>query len=39
VVNLRYKSNVERARAMISIAHPEFHDVLRAEVAEQGLVI
>lgn len=30
VVNLRYKSNLERARALISIAHPDFRDELRS---------
>ena len=29
VVNLRYKSNAERAAALISIAHPDFRDELR----------
>jgi len=32
VVNLRYKSNLERAEALISIAHPDFRDELRAGV-------
>jgi acyl-CoA hydrolase len=32
VVNLRYKSNMERAEALISIAHPDFRDELRAEL-------
>ena len=32
VVNLRYKTNRERAEALISIAHPDFRDELRAGV-------
>jgi 4-hydroxybutyrate CoA-transferase len=32
VVNLRYKSNMERVEALISIAHPDFRDELRAGV-------
>jgi acyl-CoA hydrolase len=35
IVNLRYKSNLERAAALISIAHPDFRDELRAGVASQ----
>ena len=34
VVNLRYKSNLERARALISIAHPDFRDELRAGLTQ-----
>jgi acyl-CoA hydrolase len=30
VVNLRYKSNAERAAALISIAHPDFREELRS---------
>ena len=39
VVNLRYKSNTERAKALISIAHPDFRDELRAGLASQGVRI
>jgi 4-hydroxybutyrate CoA-transferase len=38
VVNLRYKSNTERARALISIAHPDFRDELLAGVSREGVV-
>jgi 4-hydroxybutyrate CoA-transferase len=36
VVNLRYKSNAERAAALISIAHPDFRDELRAGVVSES---
>jgi acyl-CoA hydrolase len=36
VVNLRYKSNVERAIALISIAHPDFREELRAGLISQS---
>ena len=36
VVNLRYKSNAERAVALISIAHPDFRDELRAGLVSQS---
>ena len=36
VVNLRYKSNAERAAALISIAHPDFRDELRAGLVSQS---
>lgn len=39
VVNLRYKSNTERARALISIAHPDFRDELREGLAREGMMI
>ena len=35
VVNLRYKSNLERAKALISIAHPDFRDQLRSGLVEK----
>ena len=35
VVNLRYKSNLERAKALISIAHPDFRDQLRSGIVEK----
>jgi 4-hydroxybutyrate CoA-transferase len=36
VVNLRYKSNRERAAALISIAHPDFREELRAAVISES---
>ncbi len=39
VVKLRYKSIIERARALISIAHPDFRDELRAGLAQHGVEI
>jgi acyl-CoA hydrolase len=36
VVNLRYLSNTERAKALISIAHPDFREQLQAEVESEG---
>jgi len=36
VVNLRYKSNAERAAALIGIAHPDFRDELRAGLVSQS---
>jgi len=39
VVNLRYKSNTERARALISIAHPDFRDELRAGLEREGILL
>jgi 4-hydroxybutyrate CoA-transferase len=36
VVNLRYKSNSERAAALISIAHPDFRDELRDGLLSQS---
>jgi 4-hydroxybutyrate CoA-transferase len=38
VVNLRYKSNTERAEALISIAHPNFRDELRAGLNAEGFL-
>jgi acyl-CoA hydrolase len=35
VVNLRYKSNQERAAALISIAHPDFREELQAGVLRE----
>jgi acyl-CoA hydrolase len=34
VVNLRYKSNAERAAALISIAHPDFREELRSGLVD-----
>jgi 4-hydroxybutyrate CoA-transferase len=39
VVNLRYKSNTERASALISIAHPDFREALRTGLEREGLVL
>ena len=39
VVNLRYKSNIERAEALISIAHPDFRQELRDGLAQYGVKI
>ncbi len=39
VVNLRYKSNLERAEALISIAHPDFRQELRDGLAHYGVTI
>ena len=38
IVNLKGKSIPERARAMISIAHPDFRDDLEREAREHGLI-
>jgi len=38
IVNLRYKSNVERAAALISIAHPDFREELRKGLVDQSHV-
>ena len=38
LVNLKGKSVPERARAMISLAHPEFRDGLGREAREHGLI-
>jgi acyl-CoA hydrolase len=38
MVNLKGKSIPERARAMISIAHPEFRDELEHEARAHGLI-
>ena len=38
IVNLKGKSVPERARAMISIAHPDFRDDLEREAREHGLI-
>ncbi|MCB0932380.1 MAG: hypothetical protein KDB71_10825 [Mycobacterium sp.] len=38
-VNLRYLSNVERIRALISIAHPDFREDLRAGVLAEGIAL
>jgi hypothetical protein len=37
VVKLRYKCNVERAKALISIAHPDFRDELREGLIREGM--
>jgi len=39
VVYLRYKSNIERAKALISIAHPDFRDELREGLAKEGVAL
>jgi acyl-CoA hydrolase len=39
VVKLRYKSNVERARALISIAHPDFREELREGLIREGVLV
>src|SRR5213079_2767131 len=38
IVNLKGKSVPERAKAMISIAHPDFRDDLEREARENGLI-
>jgi acyl-CoA hydrolase len=38
MVNLKGKSLPERAKAMISIAHPDFRDDLEREARENGLI-
>jgi len=38
MVNLKGKSVPERAKAMISIAHPDFRDGLEREAREHGLI-
>jgi acyl-CoA hydrolase len=38
MVNLKGKSVPERARAMISLAHPDFRDGLEREAREHGLI-
>ncbi|MGP0056283.1 MAG: acetyl-CoA hydrolase/transferase family protein [Xanthobacteraceae bacterium] len=38
IVNLKGKSVPERARAMISLAHPDFRDGLEREAREHGLI-
>jgi len=38
MVNLKGKSVLERAKAMISIAHPDFRDGLEREAREHGLI-
>ncbi|MDD7363027.1 MAG: acetyl-CoA hydrolase/transferase C-terminal domain-containing protein [Peptoniphilus sp.] len=37
IVNLKGKSTAERARALISIAHPEFRDELTRQAMERGV--
>jgi acyl-CoA hydrolase len=38
MVNLKGKSVPERARAMISLAHPDFREVLSRQAREHGLI-
>ena len=38
MVNLKGKSVPERARAMISIAHPDFREELAREARQHGLI-
>jgi acyl-CoA hydrolase len=38
MVNLKGKSVPERARAMISLAHPDFRDQLERDAREHGLI-
>ena len=38
IVNLKGKSVPERAKAMISLAHPDFRDELEREAREHGLI-
>ena len=38
IVNLKGRSVPERARAMISIAHPDFRDDLERQAREHGLI-
>ena len=39
VVNLKYKSTRERARALISIAHPDVREELRRYAKEQFMIV
>ena len=38
IVNLKGRSVPERAKAMISIAHPDFRDDLERQAREHGLI-
>jgi acyl-CoA hydrolase len=38
MVNLKGKSVPERARAMISLAHPDFREGLEQQAREHGLI-
>ena len=38
IVNLKGKSVPDRAKAMISLAHPDFRDGLEREAREHGLI-
>jgi len=38
LVNLKGKSVPERAKAMISLAHPDFRDGLEREACKHGLI-
>ena len=38
MVNLKGKSIPDRAKAMISLAHPDFRDGLEREAGEHGLI-
>jgi acyl-CoA hydrolase len=38
MVNLKGKSVPERAKAMISVAHPDFRDELERDARENGLI-
>ena len=38
MVNLKGKSIPDRAKAMISLAHPDFRDGLEREARENGLI-
>jgi len=38
MVNLKGKSVAERAKAMISIAHPQFREGLERDAREKGLI-
>jgi acyl-CoA hydrolase len=38
MVNLKGRSVPERAKAMISLAHPDFRDGLEREAREHGLI-
>jgi 4-hydroxybutyrate CoA-transferase len=38
VADLKYKTERQRAKSLISIAHPAFRDELKAQAREMGLI-